>query len=97
MPLLGSHCAILTPHVTIPSRHSTSLDSFLSLVTDLPADGLRLFLCPAKMLNGCALAAFRSVDKFVAAKAPNINRVQQTSTSRPQTFQYQSLRINKNP
>ena len=38
-----------------------------------------------------------TVDNFVAAKASNFNKVQQTSTSRPQTLQQQSLRINKNP
>ncbi len=39
----------------------------------------------------------RGVDRFVAAKASNFNRIQQGSTSRLQTIQHQSLRINKNP
>jgi cyanophycinase len=38
-----------------------------------------------------------TVDDFVDAKASNFNKVQQTSTSTPQMFQQQSLRINKNP
>lgn len=37
-----------------------------------------------------------TVDNFVAAKASNFNKVQQTSTSRSQTFQQQSLSFNKN-
>ena len=36
------------------------------------------------------------VDDFVAAKAPNFNKVQQSSTGGPQTFQQQSLKNNKN-
>jgi len=37
------------------------------------------------------------IDKIVAAKAPSFNKIQQTSTSEPQTIQQQLLRINKNP
>jgi hypothetical protein len=37
------------------------------------------------------------VDNFVAARALNFNKIQQNSTSRPQTLQRQSLKINKNP
>jgi hypothetical protein len=37
------------------------------------------------------------VDDFVAAKALGFNKVQQSSTSRPQTVQQQLLRNNKNP
>jgi hypothetical protein len=37
------------------------------------------------------------VDNFVAANGFNFNKVQQLSTSRLQTLQQQSLRINKNP
>jgi hypothetical protein len=38
-----------------------------------------------------------TVDNFVDVKASNFNKVRQTSTRGPQTFQYQSLKINKNP
>jgi hypothetical protein len=38
-----------------------------------------------------------AVANFVAEKASNFNKVQQTSTSGPQTIQQESLRINKNP
>jgi hypothetical protein len=38
-----------------------------------------------------------TVDNFVAARASNFNKIQQTSLSRPQRIQQQSLRINKNP
>jgi hypothetical protein len=38
-----------------------------------------------------------TVDNFVAAKAPNFNEVQQTSTSAPQRLQQPSLRIKENP
>jgi hypothetical protein len=38
-----------------------------------------------------------TVDNFVDAKASNFDKVQQTSTSRPQLLQHESLRINKNP
>ena len=38
-----------------------------------------------------------TVDDFVAAEARSFVKVQQTSTSRPQTVQHQSLRINKIP
>jgi hypothetical protein len=37
------------------------------------------------------------VDDFVAAKALSFNKVQQSSTRRPQTVLQQSLRNNKNP
>jgi|HubBroStandDraft_6_1064221.scaffolds.fasta_scaffold23237_3 hypothetical protein len=50
----------------------------------------------AKIRNGREIDYFGSVDKFVAAKAPDFNKFLQTSTSKPQTFQQQSLRINKN-
>src|SRR6267378_3144168 len=36
-----------------------------------------------------------TVVNFVTAKAPEFNRVQQTSTSRPQTVQQESLRIHR--
>jgi hypothetical protein len=36
-------------------------------------------------------ARFFGVDDFVAAKAPDLNKIQQGSTSLPQTFQQQSL------
>jgi hypothetical protein len=49
------------------------------------------------MQNGFELAVFPTVDNFAAAKAPNFEKLQQTSTSRLQTIQQQSLRINKNP
>jgi hypothetical protein len=51
----------------------------------------------AKTQNGREHAFSCDVDNFVAAKAFNFNQVQQTSTSRPQSIQQQSLRINKNP
>jgi len=38
-----------------------------------------------------------AVDEFVAAKAPSLNRFQQSSTGQLQTIQQQSLRINENP
>jgi hypothetical protein len=38
-----------------------------------------------------------AVDDFVAVKALSFNKVQQSSTRRPQTVQQQSLRNNKNP
>jgi hypothetical protein len=50
----------------------------------------------AKILNGLQLGYFGSVDKFVAAKAPDFNTFLQASTSQPQTLQQQSLGINKN-
>jgi len=40
---------------------------------------------------------YPTVDNFVTPKAPSFNRVQLTSTSGPQTFLQQSLRIKKNP
>ena len=45
--------------------------------------------------NGCHIDYFTSVGNFVTAKAPEFNRVQQISTSGPQTFQQESLRIHK--
>jgi hypothetical protein len=36
------------------------------------------------------------VDNFVAARAPDFNKIQQTSMGRPQTLQHQSLKINRN-
>jgi hypothetical protein len=50
-----------------------------------------------KFKTGEKLGSCPTVDNFVAAKAPSFNRVQQTSTSRLQTIQQESLRINKNP
>jgi hypothetical protein len=38
-----------------------------------------------------------TVVDFVTAKAPNFNKIQQCSTSRPQTIQQESLRINRIP
>jgi len=43
------------------------------------------------------IGCLKSVDDFVAAKAPNFNKVQQSSTSGLQTIQQQSLRNNRNP
>jgi hypothetical protein len=51
----------------------------------------------AKMRKGREVGRFPGVDNFVAEKASNFNKVQQSSTSRPQRLQQQSLRINKNP
>jgi hypothetical protein len=39
---------------------------------------------------------FPTVDNFVAERASDFKKVQQTSTSKPQLPQQQSLRINKN-
>jgi hypothetical protein len=36
-----------------------------------------------------------AVDDFVTAKAPDFNKIQQSSTSRPQAFQQESLKNNK--
>jgi carboxymethylenebutenolidase len=43
------------------------------------------------------MSSSAAVDNFVAAKASNINKVHQRSTSRPQSIQQQALRIHKNP
>jgi hypothetical protein len=51
----------------------------------------------AKMLNGCGLAAFRSVDKFVAAKAPIFHTFQSLSRGGLQEIHQESLRSNKMP
>jgi hypothetical protein len=47
--------------------------------------------------SGVPSSSFETVDNFVADKASNFNKVQQTSTGRPQLHQQESLRINKNP
>jgi len=39
--------------------------------------------------------SYSTVDDFVAAKAPNFNKFQQSSTSGPQTVQQQSLKNNR--
>jgi hypothetical protein len=54
---------------------------------------LRAQLLPlAKIQNGCENS---SVSKKGAVQAPSFNKIQQTSTSEPQTFQQESLRNNK--
>lgn len=54
--------------------------------------------CASPQLNTDGKAVSRpTVDNFATAKAPSFNSFQPTPTSRPQTFQHQSLRINKNP
>jgi hypothetical protein len=50
-----------------------------------------------KFKTGETLGSCATVDNFVTAKASSFNKIQQTSTSRPQTLQHQSLKINKNP
>jgi hypothetical protein len=62
-----------------------------------PVPRQKSVLSVAELQSGCGLAIFWTVDNFVAEKASDFNKVQQTSTSRPQTIQQQSLRINKNP
>jgi hypothetical protein len=51
----------------------------------------------AKIQDGYEIGYFKSVDDFVTAKAPNFNKIQQGSTSEPQTIQQESLRNNKIP
>jgi hypothetical protein len=58
----------------------------------------RRMACPSpKIKTGGEMGSSATVDNFVDVKASNFNKVQQLSTSRPQTFQQQSLRIDKNP
>jgi hypothetical protein len=40
---------------------------------------------------------YSAVDDFVDAKAPRFNKIQQLSTSTPQTIQQQPFRINRKP
>jgi hypothetical protein len=49
----------------------------------------------AKIQNGFEIAPSRRVGDFVTAKAPEFNKVQQISTSEPQTIQQESLRIHR--
>src|ERR1700682_5960028 len=51
--------------------------------------------CGSPKFKRCEIAFFPSVGNFVTAKAPDFSKVQQTSTSGPQTFQQESLRIHK--
>jgi hypothetical protein len=51
----------------------------------------------AKIQDGYEIGYFRSVQDFVAAKAPSFNKIQQSSTSRLQTIQQESLRIDEIP
>src|SRR5579862_6540065 len=53
-----------------------------------------------RLLAGTIIAITRThlaVDKFVDAKAPNFNKIQQSSTRRLQASQQESLRVNKSP
>jgi len=43
------------------------------------------------------MALRANVVDFVTAKAPNFNKIQQSSTGTPQTLQQVSLRINRIP
>jgi hypothetical protein len=62
----------------------------------IQADGDRRLLF-SKLQTGTKLNSSMTVDDFVADKASNFNKVQQTSTCGPQQLQQQSLRISKNP
>jgi hypothetical protein len=47
--------------------------------------------------RACGPSIQSGVDNFVVVKAPGFNKIQRTSTGRPQTIQQESLRSNKNP
>jgi hypothetical protein len=49
----------------------------------------------AYIQGGIQIRFSKEVVNFVAAKAPNFNKVQQSSTSKPQTIQQESLRIHR--
>jgi len=49
----------------------------------------------AKIQNGHKIAPFACVVDFLNAKASSFNTIQQSSTSEPQAFQQESLRINR--
>ena len=52
-------------------------------------------MTPPKSEMGVGKSIHTDVDDFVTAKAPDFNMIQQGSTSRPQTIQQESLKINK--
>jgi hypothetical protein len=54
-------------------------------------------LCLATTPGEWKMGSTAIVDNFVTAKAPDFNKIQQSSTGMPQTLQHQSLRFNKNP
>ena len=73
----------------------------MATAENFPKFGTSRFSWPAlwfaKIQDVCEIRHSLTVVNFVAAKAPNFNKVQQSSTSGPQTIQQQSLRINKIP
>jgi hypothetical protein len=50
-----------------------------------------------KIQDGYEVGHFKNVVDFVAAKAPNFNKIRQNSTSGLQTVQQEPLRINRIP
>src|SRR6266852_3974701 len=77
-----------------PRRTAPSLFRLVSTFFDLAREPIR-FPVLAIIYNGSEIDDCENTVDLVPAKAPNFDKIQQSSTSRSQTIQQESLRINK--